>query len=61
MIAVTEAVDLLELEASAHAEVLLPADAHVIGEPVTVTQIRYAGCRAWASSRRAGVPSSRTR
>jgi len=43
MIAATEAVDLLELEASAHAEVLLPADAHVIGEPVTVTQIRYAG------------------
>ncbi len=24
-----------ELEASARAEVLLPADAHVIGEPVT--------------------------
>ncbi len=34
---------LLELEGSAHAEVLLPADAHVIGEPVTVTQIRYTG------------------
>jgi len=34
---------LVELEASAHAEVLLPADAHVIGEPVTVTQIRYPG------------------
>jgi len=34
---------LVELEASAHAEVLLPADAHVIGEPVTVTQIRYSG------------------
>jgi hypothetical protein len=32
---------LLELETSAHAEVLLPVDAHVIGEPVTVTQIRY--------------------
>jgi hypothetical protein len=34
---------LVELEASARAEVLLPADAHVIGEPVTVTQIRYPG------------------
>ncbi len=34
---------LVELEASAHAEVVLPADAHVIGEPVTVTQIRYPG------------------
>ena len=34
---------LVELEASARAEVVLPADAHVIGEPVTVTQIRYAG------------------
>lgn len=31
---------LVELEASAYAEVVLPADAHVIGEPVTVTQIR---------------------
>ena len=34
---------LVELEASAHTEVVLPADAHVIGEPVTVTQIRYPG------------------
>ena len=34
---------LVELEASASGEVLLPADAHVIGEPVTVTQIRYPG------------------
>jgi hypothetical protein len=34
---------LVELETFAHAEVLLPADAHVIGEPVTVTQIRYPG------------------
>ena len=34
---------LVEIEASALAEVVLPADAHVIGEPVTVTQIRYAG------------------
>lgn len=34
---------LVELEASARAEVVLPADAHVIGEPVTVTQIRYSG------------------
>ncbi len=33
----------VELEASALAEVILPADAHVIGEPVTVTQIRYSG------------------
>ncbi len=32
---------LVELEASARAEVVLPADAHVIGEPVVVTQIRY--------------------
>ncbi len=34
---------LVELEASARADVVLPADAHVIGEPVTVTQIRYSG------------------
>lgn len=34
---------LVEFEASARAEVVLPADAHVIGEPVTVTQIRYSG------------------
>jgi hypothetical protein len=34
---------LLGLETVARAEVLLPADAHVIGEPVTVTQIRYPG------------------
>lgn len=38
-----DAVALLELEASARAEVLLPADAHVIGEPVTVTQICWSG------------------
>jgi hypothetical protein len=31
---------LTELEASTRAEVFLPADAHVIGEPVKVTQIR---------------------
>jgi hypothetical protein len=31
---------LLEFETAARAEVLLPVDAHVIGEPVTVTQIR---------------------
>lgn len=34
---------LVEIEASARAEVVLPADAHVIGEPVTVTQVRYSG------------------
>jgi hypothetical protein len=34
---------LLELEAAARTEVHLPADAHVIGEPVTVTRIRYPG------------------
>jgi hypothetical protein len=34
---------LLELEAAARTEVHLPADAHVIGEPVTVTQVRYPG------------------
>lgn len=34
---------LTELAASAHAEGILPADAHVIGEPVTVTHIRYSG------------------
>lgn len=34
---------LRQLEASVHAEVLLPADAHVIGEPVTVQAIRCAG------------------
>ena len=32
---------LTEFEASARAEVVLPVDAHVIGEPVTVTRIRY--------------------
>jgi hypothetical protein len=35
--------DFLELETAARAEVSLPADAHVVGEPVTVTQIRYPG------------------
>jgi hypothetical protein len=40
----TDDVDtLVELEASARAEIVLPADAHVIGEPVKVTQIRYSG------------------
>ncbi len=34
---------LLELEETAHTTVLLPADAHVIGEPVTVLAIRYPG------------------
>lgn len=34
---------LLELAASARVELLLPADAHVIGEPVTVTEIRDPG------------------
>ncbi len=38
-----DAAALVELEASARAEVALPADAHVIGEPVAVTQIRYSG------------------
>ena len=33
----------VEFETTAHTEVGLPADAHVIGEPVTVTQIRYPG------------------
>ncbi len=32
--------DLLHFETAARSAVLLPADAHVIGEPVTVTQIR---------------------
>jgi hypothetical protein len=39
----TDDADFLELETAAHAEVSLPADAHVVGEPVTVTQIRYPG------------------
>jgi len=34
---------LVEFEASAHTDVLLPADAHVIGEPITVMQIRCSG------------------
>jgi hypothetical protein len=34
---------LVELDALARADVHLPADAHVIGEPVSVTQIRYTG------------------
>lgn len=38
-----DADDLVELKAAALAEVALPADAHVIGEPVTVTQIRDPG------------------
>lgn len=38
-----EARALLELETQARTEGLLPADAHVIGEPVTVTRIRYPG------------------
>lgn len=40
----TDDADILEeLETFARTEVLLPADAHVIGEPVTVTQIQYVG------------------
>jgi hypothetical protein len=31
---------LMDLETATRTEILLPADAHVIGEPVTVTQIR---------------------
>lgn len=38
-----DASTLLELEALARAEVALPADAHVVGEPVTVTHIRSPG------------------
>jgi hypothetical protein len=38
-----DALALMDFEASARAEVVLPADAHVIGEPVTVTHVRYAG------------------
>lgn len=34
---------LVELETSARAGVILPADAYVIGEPITVTQVRYSG------------------
>jgi len=34
---------LLEFETIARTEVLLPADAHVVGEPVTVTQIHWPG------------------
>jgi hypothetical protein len=34
---------LMELETAARIEVLLPADAHVIGEPLTVTRIRSPG------------------
>lgn len=38
-----DALALVDFEAAARAEVVLPADAHVIGEPVTVTQVRYSG------------------
>jgi hypothetical protein len=38
-----DALALVDFEAAARAEVVLPADAHVIGEPVTVTHIRYSG------------------
>jgi hypothetical protein len=38
-----DASSLTEFEAAARAEVVLPADAHIIGEPVTITQIRYPG------------------
>lgn len=38
-----DALALVDFEAAARAEVVLPADAHVIGEPVTVTRIRYSG------------------
>ena len=38
-----DALALVAFEAAARAEVVLPADAHVIGEPVAVTRIRYSG------------------
>jgi hypothetical protein len=38
-----DALALVDFEAAARAEIVLPADAHVIGEPVTVTHIRYSG------------------
>jgi hypothetical protein len=38
-----DALALVDFEAAARAEVVLPADAHVIGEPVTVTHIRDSG------------------
>jgi hypothetical protein len=41
--ATTDDADLRAFEASAAADLQLPVDAHVIGEPVTVTKIRYAG------------------
>jgi hypothetical protein len=39
----TDDAELRAFEASAAADVQLPIDAHVIGEPVAVTKIRYAG------------------
>jgi hypothetical protein len=39
----TDDAELRAFEAAAAADLLLPFDAHVIGEPVTVTKIRYAG------------------
>ena len=39
----TDDAELRAFEAPAAADVQLPIDAHVIGEPVTVTKIRYAG------------------
>ncbi len=41
--ATTDDAELRAFEASAVADLQLPFDAHVIGEPVTVTKIRYAG------------------
>lgn len=39
----TDDAELRAFESSAAADLQLPIDAHVIGEPVTVTKIRYAG------------------
>jgi hypothetical protein len=41
--ATTDDAELRAFEASAAADLQLPIDAHVIGEPVTLTKIRYAG------------------
>lgn len=39
----TDDAELRALEAAAMAEVALPADGHVVGEPVTISAIRYLG------------------
>lgn len=58
--ATTDDEQLAAFEISAAAELTLPADGHVVGEPVRVTRIHYPGHPASGCSRPAIAASTRT-